>query len=408
MKGSKKLKSIIVMLLAAFMVAVYIPAWAEAAGEPAVIDRIELKVEVKTDVGEAPAISAECLTEGVTLDTAYLESVIGDFQQEATTQKQFYTDDARNRKLGDNLLTEIEAESEYDFGVILEVKDLSAYTVGRSVVIVCNGEEYTASTREIIKTTDGIIIEMGLFTIDTAEKESFDGWVEDGGYTYYYREGQMVTGFSRIDNNTYYFEFNGVMVTGWQELGENTWYYFGEDGVMADGWQSISDKWYYFRDGVMQNGWQSISNKWYYFRDGVMQNGWQSIRSKWYYFKNGVMQNGWKKIDSDWYYFKNGVMQTGWKKIGNKWYYFLKGVMQDGWRKIFGKWYYFKQGVMVDKWQQIDGGWYYFKGGVMQTGWRNFGGKWYYLQKSGLMATGKLQIGKKVYYFSGSGICKNP
>ena len=370
MKGSKKLKSIIVMLLAAFMVAVYIPAWAEAAGEPAVIDRIELKVEVKTDVGEAPAISAECLTEGVTLDAAYLESVIGDFQQEATTQKQFYTDDARNRKLGDNLLTKIEAKSEYDFGVILEVKDLSAYTVGRSVVIVCNGEEYTASTREIIKTTDGIIIEMGLFTIDTAEKESFDGWVEDGDYTYYYREGQMVTGFSRIDNDTYYFAFNGVMVTGWQELGENTWYYFGEDGVMADGWQSI--------------------------------------RSKWYYFKNGVMQNGWKKIDSDWYYFKNGVMQTGWTKIGNKWYYFLKGVMQNGWRKILGKWYYFNEGVMVDKWQQIDGGWYYFKGGVMQTGWRNFSGKWYYLQKSGLMATGKLQIGKKVYYFSGSGICKNP
>ena len=40
---------------------------------------------------------------------------------------------------------------------------------------------------------------------------------------------------------TYYFDSDGNMVTGWQEIG-GARYYFNQDGVMCIGWQEIDGK----------------------------------------------------------------------------------------------------------------------------------------------------------------------
>lgn len=58
-------------------------------------------------------------------------------------------------------------------------------------------------------------------------------------------------------NNTYYFDAQGNMVTGWVKTSDNKWYFFenaktGNEGVMTIGWKEVSGGWYYFTaDGSM-------------------------------------------------------------------------------------------------------------------------------------------------------------
>lgn len=75
-------------------------------------------------------------------------------------------------------------------------------------------------------------------------------------------------------NNSYYFESNGILKTGWVKSGGNWRYYKGNKAVV--GWLKIcSDEdvnIYYFTDtGVMiSDRWYRIDGKWYYFnKDGT-------------------------------------------------------------------------------------------------------------------------------------------
>ncbi len=147
------------------------------------------------------------------------------------------------------------------------------------------------------------------------------------------------------DGTRYYFDGNGVMVTGWQQIGGNR-YYFDGNGAMQTGWLNDGGTLYYLDEsGAMQTGWLNDGGVWYYLNaSGAMQTGWQQIGGARYYFDgNGAMQTGWQQIDGTWYYFaSSGAMQTGWQQIGGKKYYFDdNGVMQTGWHIINGTWYYF-------------------------------------------------------------------
>ena len=57
--------------------------------------------------------------------------------------------------------------------------------------------------------------------------------------------------------NTYFFDSNGNMVTGWIKTADNKWYFFEnaktiDEGRMVFGWKQIENVWYYFdTDGVM-------------------------------------------------------------------------------------------------------------------------------------------------------------
>ncbi len=162
---------------------------------------------------------------------------------------------------------------------------------------------------------------------------------------------------------------------------------------VADGWVKNADgTWSYYKDGVMKTGWLS-DGVWYYFdNNGIMVTGWKQVSGTWYYFaSSGAMQTGWKQVSGTWYYFASGgAMQTGWQQISGTWYYFASGgAMQTGWQQIGGTWYYFaSSGAMLTGWQLIGGTWYYFaSSGAMHTGWLNLGGTWYYMYSSGAMAT---------------------
>ena len=62
-------------------------------------------------------------------------------------------------------------------------------------------------------------------------------------------------------NNTYYFDAQGNMVTGWVQTADNKWYFFdnektANEGKMSLGWKQVQGSWYYFTpDGYrLENG----------------------------------------------------------------------------------------------------------------------------------------------------------
>lgn len=97
-------------------------------------------------------------------------------------------------------------------------------------------------------------------------------WVTTQGIWLYYDEnGKMLRNQWYNDINTkksYFFNENGVMVTGWLQKDGN-WYYLDEDGSKHTGWKFVMGVWYYLDgNGVMKTGWIQDSNgKWYYLNN---------------------------------------------------------------------------------------------------------------------------------------------
>ena len=240
--------------------------------------------------------------------------------------------------------------------------------------------------------------------------------------------------------NTYYFDSEGKIQTGWKQSG-NTWYYLDGENTEYQGrriekeWKKIKNVWYYFKaDGVMATGWQKIGNKWYYLKEsGAMTTGWQKVKGSWYYMEsNGAMvSSDWKWINSKCYYFdKNGKMaadtwidgsyvdasgvwikdkkqepenvtKTGWVQYSGHWMYYNTdgSYVKSNWKSVNSIWYYFDQnGWMVTGWMTLSSGKYYLNPtknsdgveGAMLKGYKQIDGKWYYL-RSGESPEGSLR-----------------
>ncbi len=99
-------------------------------------------------------------------------------------------------------------------------------------------------------------------------------WVEKDGKRYYYEEGHLVTGFTRIGGKAAYFDSNGVMQCNKWIQHNGNWYYLNGYGAgVVKIWLQEGDKWYFMQaDGTMaKNKWINWYNKWYYVgSDGVM------------------------------------------------------------------------------------------------------------------------------------------
>ena len=279
-------------------------------------------------------------------------------------------------------------------------------------------------------------------------------WKTVNGKKYCYVNNQKVTGERQIGGHWYYFDGNGVMQTGFVNLGSKTVYY-NSDGQMLYGEQKINNAWYYFdtitgarvtgffnlpdktvyygADGKMRYGEQKINNAWYYFdtttgarvtgfynlsgrivyygADGKMLYGEQKIGSYYYYFDPvfGSMYVGWKTVNKkSRYYQENGRCTIGEYKIDDKWYYFDKnGIMQTGFVNLPEKTVYYNgNGVMQYGEQKIGNYYYYFDPvfGSMYSGWKTVNGKTRYYQSNGQGKTGEYCENGKWFYFDKNGI----
>ena len=233
-------------------------------------------------------------------------------------------------------------------------------------------------------------------------------WKTVNGKKYCYVNDQKVTGERQIGGHWYYFDGNGIMQTGFVNLGSKTVYY-NSDGQMQYGEQCINDSWYYLNpktgarttgfcnlpgktvyyntDGKMLYGEQKIGNYYYYFDPvfGTMYTGWKTINKKTrLYQKNGQCVIGESPIDGYWYYFDgNGVMQTGFVNLGDKTaYYNSAGQMQYGEQCINGSWYYLNPIT-----------------GARTTSFCNLPGKTVYYNTDGKMLYKEQKIGSYYYYF---------
>lgn len=102
-------------------------------------------------------------------------------------------------------------------------------------------------------------------------------YVTDKGKTYYFDgEGNLVSGWQDLEDGRHYFNEQGEMQSGWIRLEEGdaaATYYLAENGVMQVGWQTLGENTYYFEeDGKMMTGQTQIDNLICSFgEDGILQ-----------------------------------------------------------------------------------------------------------------------------------------
>lgn len=225
------------------------------------------------------------------------------------------------------------------------------------------------SINQVIKPNQWVIVNGRWRYNDSLGHPIKNNWFFDSKYKGYYHfnsRGNMQTGWSVIDNSTYYLGNDGKRRSGWINY-EDDWYYLDANGVMKTGWNFIDDKWYYLNeDGSMYTGWLGYKGNWYYLsHDGAMTTGWILYNKKWFYLnEDGTMKNGWQYYNGDWYYLNSdGSMRTGqWVYDDSKWYYInYSGTMRIGWLYKDDKYYYFNEdGSMNKKSKVIDGYLYNF------------------------------------------------
>lgn len=248
----------------------------------------------------------------------------------------------------------------------------------------------------------------------------FGSWHQNGSqWMFAYYNGTYAKNcWEKIDGYWYHFDGNGIMQTGWLNIG-GIWYYLNpSSGAMQTGWLKLGDVWYYLNpfSGAMATGWLKVGNTWYYMNpsNGAMQTGWLDLNGTKYYLKSdGAMATAWVKIGNTWYYMNpsSGAMQTGWLKLRSTWYYLKSdGTMAaDIW---IGDYYVNADGAWVpgkekpvDKWINTSGRWWYrhADGSYIKSNWEQIGNQWYYFDKDGWMVTGWLKLSDTWYYMNTSG-----
>ncbi len=177
---------------------------------------------------------------------------------------------------------------------------------------------------------------------EDAEYHLTDTWKKRNNDWYYLNEEGEIATNTQVDE--YYVNAEGKRVMeqwisianddAWDtpDAPEFNWHYYGKNGKAAvSKWQKVNDNWYYFNDeGQMLTGKVVIEDATYYLgeeNDGIMKTGWIQLETEsddpdvthsWYYFdKSGKMVENQvdKKIEGSYYTFVDGIMQTGWYKL---------------------------------------------------------------------------------------------
>lgn len=253
-----------------------------------------------------------------------------------------------------------------------------------------------------------------------------------GNYYYFDKEGYMLTGSQDIDGKTYFFLPNGVQLRDSIYQQDGKYYYFGSFGeqykdgyfvfdVPKEGTSETEAKFRYFSPtGEMAVGLTYAGGGLQYFDE----NGFQAKGTKYvtpdgklYFFdKNSgnAYTNRWAEIDGIWYEFndqgyaqaKKGEFYT---TDGSTWFYRdAAGKNVTGALTLDGHDYYFRangaqvKGEFVTENGKIS---YYTvdNGYKVKDKFFEVNGKWYHADKDGNLATGRQTIDHLNYYFNADG-----
>ena len=246
---------------------------------------------------------------------------------------------------------------------------------------------------------------------DEKGKPVLNTWIPgvDGSSWYYVGgDGRMLSGETiTIKGKSYKFDGSGALedpkepakdseiyVLGWVKSGEGEFYYFGKTGKKAVGWHEIDEEWYYFEyDGKMFAGDQmTIDGVTYTFSDsGALTNP-----------SEPKLKEGWVQEGKDFYYYENGDMVTDeWREgtsaaDGKIWWYYLgsDGRMVTDKLIEYGDDLYYVNGAgeRVSGWYIIDEKYYFFRfddGKAVHQGWRNVGGGHYHFEEDCTLTVNK-------------------
>ena len=185
----------------------------------------------------------------------------------------------------------------------------------------------TAEGRNKDERADDDVADDVHFHVDASAHEG-GAWVNDpAGWKYCYTDSTCAKGPLAIGADSYYFDENGILGTGWVSY-DGAWHWLGTSGRIATGWTKVADAWYYMdNSGAMTTGWTQVRGSWFYLVDsGKMATGWTKIGDSWYYFQeSGAMATGWVNDGGTWYYLnESGQMVTGRVQIDGTWYIFDK------------------------------------------------------------------------------------
>ena len=243
------------------------------------------------------------------------------------------------------------------------------------------------------------------------------------GSTYYFDvDGNMVIGWQEIDSNWYCFNASGCMLTkawvGNYYLGSNgimatnTWvgnYYVKEDGTIAKN-QWIDDA-YVNENGLWTpNRWVFNGKWWYRYGDGTYpESRFESINNATYYFNNaGYVVTGWQVINEDTYYFNNSgaMLKNQW--VGNYYVDFDGKLAKNQWINDFyvgedGLWDQSKELHVME----VDSlGTRFMNQKTLEydvNTWIKVKSGWYYVNADGYALTGTQILEEKTYHFDASG-----
>lgn len=240
---------------------------------------------------------------------------------------------------------------------------------------------------------------------------------ETGAYYFMPGTANAVTGLNTIDKGIYYFNEAAQLQTGWLDLGGNTFFFNpAENGKLYTGWWSdpaIGVRYLDPTDGHMVTGLNTIDKDTYFFNEqGFLQTGWVELNHLTYMFNpndNGKLYKGWWNDATGAYYLDptDAHRVTGLTAIDGAVYYFNEaGQMQIGLVNVNGANYFFgADGKMLTGMQTIGDGVYYFGAdGIMVTGLIQEKDGVYYAGKDGKLIAGQtVKINGANYLFGVDG-----
>ena len=259
--------------------------------------------------------------------------------------------------------------------------------VGEGLIMV-DGSYYYArtSTAEIVRNrsywvtkTNGLPIKEGTYKFDADGRMIINGFVEYNGFTYYYDNGKLTKGFTKIGDDYYIFNtYSGKMYkdanmwVGDNQYGiEGGMYYFDETGKMVlpdveNGEKRIVEKdgklYLMIDKSLAPEGLYEVDGEYYY----AQTNGLLAVDKAIYATTELLDGTGWYRFGADGKLIKNGFAECG-----GFTFYFTDGIRAKGFTKIGEDYYIFNaySGKMykdADMWVSgeneygVEGGLHYF------------------------------------------------